>query len=831
MSYKMSHKKKNDDHSAFESLAHSPKNWLILVIPICIVLGLLFGAFFSTVSLFDISPDFYNRMVESEDVTLTTNFDECEIVKEEERYEKKALKSTKGSGGKTGGGGDPRAIVTKKGVLGIINGAVKGSSAGEVGSGTAGTATMGKGGYASGIDAVLQGTGGLKKGGSSESTGRRGTDGIGFGSAYGSGFGGSSGDVDDLLGSLMSGGGSAELKKRKPLKVKQSSGAGSAKMSGTRYASPRSSRSETVSYRPTGYHRKERIPAKENMFINTNNEAVSTFSIDVDDASYLNLLYSTGRNYLPNPENIRIEEMLNYFQYDYPEPSGSSPFSTYIEVASCPWNPENRLIHIGLKGRGLPGDTLPPSNFVFLVDVSGSMEKEERLPLVQQSLMLVVNQLRHQDRIAIVSYAEKAVMVLDATPGDQKEIILSAINNLKAGGNTAGNDGLHLAYQIANRNFISGGNNRVIVATDGDFNVGASSEEALVAQIEKRRSSGIFLTIFGFGVSEEDEKAMEQMANKGDGNYSLIHDFASAQKVCVDEMKGTFFAVGKDVKLQATFDPAAVESYRLIGYENRMLKKKDFADDTKDAGEIGAEQSVTALYEIVPKQRFSYPSTLSSLAIRYKERSETSKLITIPIVDSGRAIATSSDNFRFSAAVAQLGMILRVSQYAKNISYRSTFNLAKNAVGEDKSGLRREFCNLIRRCENLDSEKSVQQDNYAYSSKIDSVVRYQNRNVNASHTGGRSRANIMRVVRQNMASLKYAYNRRLKEKKDLKGKVTVKWAVDEYGKVIFVKVVSSTMKDPEFEQTVVTKMKRWAFGKIDKPGDVTEVVYPFVFTP
>jgi len=338
----------------------------------------------------------------------------------------------------------------------------------------------------------------------------------------------------------------------------------------------------------------------ENRFLLALQNPLSTFSIDVDTASYSNIRRFINSNQFPYKDAVRIEEMINYFSYDYPQPKKDHPFSITTEISTCPWNDSHRLVHIGLQGEKLETKKLPPSNLVFLLDVSGSMSSANKLPLLQKAFRLLVNELGPRDRVSIVVYAGAAGLVLPSTEASQTETIVSAIERLKAGGSTAGGAGIKLAYKVAQQNFIQEGNNRIILATDGDFNVGVSSTSELVRMIEDYRKKGIFLTILGFGMGNYKDGRMEQLANKGNGNYFYIDNLLEAKKVFVNDMRGTLFTIAKDVKLQLEFNPAKVKAYRLIGYENRMLQKEDFADDTKDAGELGAGHTVTALYEIIP---------------------------------------------------------------------------------------------------------------------------------------------------------------------------------------------------------------------------------------
>ena len=502
----------------------------------------------------------------------------------------------------------------------------------------------------------------------------------------------------------------------------------SAKLSALGYAAPSTVTGGVVGGVAGGTIAAEDVPHnteeygrfQENPFLKVVDNPLSTFSIDVDRASYSNVRRYLNAGQRPPRDAVRIEELINYFTYDYPDPHGADPFSVTTEVASCPWNAKNRLLLVGLQARRMKTADLPPSNLTFLIDVSGSMEMPNKLPLVKQSLGLLVNQLRAQDRVAIVVYAGNAGLVLKSTPGSDKGAILSAIEGLEAGGSTAGGAGIQLAYRIAKENFIDGGNNRVILATDGDFNVGATSDGELERLIEEKRKDRIFLTVLGFGMGNLKDSKMELLADKGNGNYAYIDDLSEARKTLVHEMGGTLFTVAKDVKLQIEFNPAKVLAYRLIGYENRLLRKEDFHDDTKDAGELGAGHSVTALYELVPPggdlataqvDPLKYQTTavnssagaspdLLTLKLRYKAPdSDTSKLMTTTVADESGPFATATDNLRFAASVAELGMLLRNSPYKGTSTFGQVREVAQKSLGRDVEGYRRDFLSLVAMAE------------------------------------------------------------------------------------------------------------------------------------
>ncbi len=470
----------------------------------------------------------------------------------------------------------------------------------------------------------------------------------------------------------------------------------------------------------------------ENTFMDAHANPLSTFSIDVDGASYSNTRRFIQEGQLPPADAVRLEEFVNYFDYDYPQPTGSDPFSITTELAQTPWNPDTKLVHIGLQGRRMAAENLPPNNLVFLIDVSGSMESPEKLPLLKDGFHMLIDQLRPQDRISIVVYAGAAGMVLSPTSGSDKQSIREALERLQAGGSTAGGAGLMLAYQAAQQTFIKGGSNRVILATDGDFNVGISSDADLVNMIEEKRKSGVFLSVLGFGTGNYKDAKMEQLADKGNGNYFYIDNINEARKVLVEKMTGTLYAIAKDVKLQIEFNPAAVKSYRLVGYENRVLAAEDFNDDRKDAGELGAGTSVTALYEIVPaaparpavdplkyqnnggsRWHWNWGAPAKSeemltVKFRYKQpQGSTSKLLSRTLRNRDAAWQDASENFRFSAAAAGFGMLLRNSRYSGGLDFDKVASMARGARGRDVEGHRAEFVTLVQQARDLAGNRQV----------------------------------------------------------------------------------------------------------------------------
>lgn len=483
-------------------------------------------------------------------------------------------------------------------------------------------------------------------------------------------------------------------------------------------------------YLPVGVVREEAMSTEsyasftENRFTPAIDEPLSTFAIDVDAASYSNMRRFINQGELPPAESLRTEELVNYFSYDYGKPTGNDPVKLAAEVGTCPWNEQNRLVRIGIKAREVADEQLSASNLVFLIDVSGSMYGPTRLELVKSSLKLLVNNLREKDRVAIVVYAGSAGEVLPSTSGSDKQKIREALEKLTAGGSTAGGAGIQLAYKIAQDNFIAKGNNRIILCTDGDFNVGASSDQAMENLIEKERKSGVFLTVLGYGMGNYKDSKMQALAEKGNGNHAYIDNLQEANKVLVNEFGGTLFTVAKDVKLQIEFNPSEVQAYRLVGYESRLLNKEDFNDDTKDAGEMGAGHTVTALYEVVPvgvensvigkvddlkyqKKSQSAPrpllgssKELLTIKLRYKQPDgKVSQKMELPVMDT-KGVRSSSD-FRFAAAVAMFGQLLRNSDFKGEATYDGVIELAKTALEPDEQGYRREFVRLVQSAKGL----------------------------------------------------------------------------------------------------------------------------------
>ena len=454
-----------------------------------------------------------------------------------------------------------------------------------------------------------------------------------------------------------------------------------------------------------GFSGDKHVPITENPFRRVKDEPLSTFSIDVDTASYSKVrMYLLEHGMLPRPDAVRIEELINYFPYHYDPPADETPFAARVEVAECPWAPAHRLVRVGIKGKEVKRDQRPASNLVFLLDVSGSMDQPNKLPLLKRGMKMLVNELGENDRVAIAVYAGAAGMVLNSTPGDQKQVILDALERLQAGGSTNGGAGIQLAYQTALDHFIRGGVNRVILCTDGDFNVGVTGTDQLVRVAEQNAKTGVFLSVLGFGMGNHNDAMLEQISDKGNGNYAFIDTDAEARKVLVEQMSGTLVTIAKDVKIQVEFNPAQVGAYRLIGYENRILATEDFNDDKKDAGEIGAGHTVTALYELMPAgagaetgrpavdelryQNQGQPAAaaasgeLLTVKIRYKQPDgDTSTKLSFPVTDEGKRFGQASQDFRFAAAVASFGMLLRNSQHKGNATYAGVLEIAGEVRG------------------------------------------------------------------------------------------------------------------------------------------------------
>ncbi|UTX50178.1 VWA domain-containing protein [Chryseobacterium sp. MA9] len=463
------------------------------------------------------------------------------------------------------------------------------------------------------------------------------------------------------------------------------------------------------------YDNEEYTALVENAFELTRNQPVSTFSIDVDNTSYSNVRRMINYGTTVDKNSVRVEEMINYFKYDYPQPANDDPFSINTEYSESPWNPKHKLLKIGLQGKNIPMDRLPASNIVFLIDVSGSMNEENKLPLLKSSLKVLLNQLRPKDRVGIVVYAGNAGMVLPPTSAGEKEKIIQALDKLQAGGSTAGGAGIELAYKLAKENFIKGGNNRIVLATDGDFNVGASSTTDIEALITEKRKTGIFLTCLGYGMGNYKDNKMEILADKGNGNYAYIDNMQEANKFLGREFAGSMYTIAKDVKIQIEFNPKYVKSYRLIGYENRKLRNEDFVNDKIDAGELGSGHTVTALYEIIPanvesefipkETKLKYSATsdtkkfgdeMATVKFRYKKPDgDTSREISKIVKNGDSRISSTSSDFKFASSVAWFGLVLRNSELITKKDLTDIENLAKQDKSKDEEGYRSEFIRLI----------------------------------------------------------------------------------------------------------------------------------------
>lgn len=460
-------------------------------------------------------------------------------------------------------------------------------------------------------------------------------------------------------------------------------------------------------------------PIKENEFKHVAFSPLSTFSIDVDKASYSNVRRFLNNGAKVPTDAVKIEELINYFNYNYKQPTDEHPFAIHTELANAPWDQESMLLKIGLQGKNINNDRIPASNLVFLIDVSGSMSDYNKLPLLKSAFKLLVAQLRKEDKVSIVVYAGAAGTILEGTSGSDKNTITTALENLEAGGSTAGGAGLKLAYSIAQKHFIKNGNNRVILATDGDFNVGLSSDTALERLITKKRDSDIFLTALGFGMGNYKDATLEILANKGNGNHAYIDTLQEANRILGEEFGGTLYTIAKDVKIQIEFNPAVVEAYRLIGYENRLLENEDFIDDTKDAGELGSNHSVTALYEVIPKgtrSKFlnaigtlkyakttvnsSFKDELATVKFRYKQPTGDQSIeLSHTVVNKSSEFAAASTNLRFATAVALFGMKLRKSKFLDSFKYQDIHTIAYQSKGNDPNGYRSEFLKLLKMAE------------------------------------------------------------------------------------------------------------------------------------
>jgi Ca-activated chloride channel family protein len=496
---------------------------------------------------------------------------------------------------------------------------------------------------------------------------------------------------------------------------------------GNRAAAPPPAAPATASAdAPAPGDRYDRVPEKG--FVAVSQSPLSTFSVDVDTASYSNVRRFLRDGQLPPRDAVRVEELLNYFAYDYPKPAGDAPFSVSTEVAACPWDADHRLLHVALKGRAPSDEATPAANLVFLVDTSGSMAADDKLPLLVQSLRVLVGQLAARDRVAIVTYAGESSVALESTPGDRRDVIEGALARLRAGGATNGGAGIVDAYRVAEDAFVEGATNRVVLATDGDFNLGVTGADALVRLVEEKRRGGVYLSVLGFGRGNLNDAALEALADHGNGNYAYVDSIEEGRKVLGRELAATLHTIAKDVKIQIEFDPARVAEYRLIGYEDRALADRDFNDDAKDAGEIGAGHAVTALYELVPAGARRTATTagvdplkyrqapapvaggaaeIATVKLRYKEPAgDESKLMSTSVVDQGSGFDGASQEFRFATSVAEFGLLLRGSA-AGTATYDDVLTLGRGATGADLEGQRGEFLLLVTRAKELSAGKPL----------------------------------------------------------------------------------------------------------------------------
>ncbi len=579
----------------------------------------------------------------------------------------------------------------------------------------------------------------------------------------------------------------------------------------------------------------------ENPFKKVLEEPVSTFSIDVDTASYANVRRFINSGQLPPPDAVRIEEMINYFRYDYPQPDGEVPFAVHATITDCPWAPKHRLARVALQGREVKTADLPPSNLVFLLDVSGSMNNPDKLPLLKAGLVFLLEELRPTDRVAIVVYAGAAGLVLPSTPGSDKTAILGALDGLSAGGSTAGGAGINLAYQVAKDNFIEGGNNRVILGTDGDFNVGVSGTGALVSLIETKRDEGVFLTVLGFGTGNYHEEQMEQLANKGNGNFAYIDSIKEARKVLSTEFGGTLFTIAKDVKIQIEFNPTKVASYRLIGYENRVMAREDFDDDKKDAGELGSGHRVTAFYELTPasgepgaadetrytrttvKEGDATSNELMLVKLRWKAPdSDTSTKIEQPVLDDGVKFSKTDRDLQFAAAVAAFGMVLKGSAHKGDATFELVKELATPALGDDKEGLRKELLELVEIARGARAY-----DVGAVAPRKQPIKARARCGPLSEIVGGPiDRVVVEKVLRRRTIALQRCYEKVLTKNPKAGGKLFLQVTVATNGRAE-VEVISDLVGDPGVARCVIRKIRSWRFPKPETQAATFKV--PVVF--
>ncbi len=589
----------------------------------------------------------------------------------------------------------------------------------------------------------------------------------------------------------------------------------------------------------------------ENQMISVADQPLSTFSIDVDTASYSFVRrYLIESKQLPPVDAVRVEELLNYFTYDDPAPPEGEPFAVSSEVSNAPWAPQHRLVRVAIKGTPLPTESLPARNLVFLLDVSGSMASPDKLPLLRQGLNLLVRDLRPQDKVAIVVYAGASGLLLPSTSGKHRTEIINAITSLESGGSTNGGQGIELAYKVAQENFVEGGINRVILATDGDFNVGTTSQAALERLIESKRKSKVFLTVLGFGTGNTKDETMELLADKGNGNYAYIDSIHEAEKVLVRESGATLATIAKDVKLQVEFNPKLVARYRLVGYENRVLAAQDFNDDKKDAGEIGAGAGVTALYELELAGVSAAPGTdvdplkyqsdrslsvaaasdeLMTVKVRYKHPAgDTSKLLSQPMRDASTNYAQASESMRFSASVAMFAMLLRDSSFKGSSSFEVARELAMGARGNDPHGDRAEFVRLIDAAKEIGTNGPRAEAivaNGGYGARVPTI-----RMAKPTVQGNLDKDIVRRIIRAHINEVRHCYNQALAKNPNASGRVTVDFVINGKGDVKVANVAESTLKDSSVGVCIEKAVRRWKFPKVGGGHDVM-VSYPFVMSP
>ncbi len=593
-------------------------------------------------------------------------------------------------------------------------------------------------------------------------------------------------------------------------------------------------------YTPPSVESYEFVP--ENDFVSTAKDSLSTFAIDVDTASYSNVRRFLNNGQMPPADAVRIEEMINYFDYDYKNPVGDKAFAVDLAVSASPWKSSNRLVGIGIKAKDYASSARPRLNLTFLIDVSGSMDEENKLPLLKRAFKLLAEQLTANDTVTIVTYAGNSGVHLEPTPGNQYKKIMDAVESMSAGGSTNGSAGLDLAYQKTQAHMIKNGVNRVIIASDGDFNVGVTSRTELHSLIEGKARTGIQLSVLGFGMGNYKDSTLELLADKGDGNYAYVDDYSEAQKVFSQQLTGTLITVAKDTKIQVEFNPKYVESFRLIGYENRKLAHQDFADDTKDAGEIGAGHSVTALYEVVPVGYASHGVALKystkptnpeilTVKLRYKKPlGGASQLQEHTVHDSGVAFNSAPNSLRWAGSVAAFGMLLKNSKYKGEATYGSVESWANSAIGSDRFGHRKDFLKLIAKAKSPRPAVLTPFHGGTYNN-----WHRPGRNISIPEgdprvSGGLTSQEVMQVIRANLNQIRHCYEQLLQRSPNARGKIGVNFVIGLDGRVTSVNIVAATISDMRMGSCVTGKIQRWNFPK-PRGGQAATAEYPFVFSP